>query len=196
MIENGFYYDFSRNEPFSPGRSAGDRKAHARDHRARQAVHQGGVAARRDQARFRDKGEVFKVELIDAIPDDQQIKIYRQGDWFDLCRGPHMPSTGKVGNAFKLMKVAGAYWRGDARNPMLTRIYGTAFASRRSSTPISSRSRRRKSATTAASAARWTCSISRRRRRARCSGTPRAGPCSRRWSTTSAAARTPPAMWR
>jgi threonyl-tRNA synthetase len=73
-------------------------------------------------------GETFKVELIDAIPEDQQIKIYKQGDWFDLCRGPHMTSIGKIGNAFKLMKVAGAYWRGDAKNPMLTRIYGTAFA--------------------------------------------------------------------
>jgi threonyl-tRNA synthetase len=66
--------------------------------------------------------------LVDAIPEDQQIKIYKQGDWFDLCRGPHMTSTGKIGNAFKLMKVAGAYWRGDSNNPMLTRIYGTAFA--------------------------------------------------------------------
>ena len=77
---------------------------------------------------FRDKGEMFKVELVDAIPGDEPIKIYKQGDWFDLCRGPHMTSTGKVGNAFKLMKVAGAYWRGDSNNPMLTRIYGTAFA--------------------------------------------------------------------
>src|SRR5258706_9869444 len=70
---------------------------------------------------------MFKVELVDAIPADQQIKIYKQGDWFDLCRGPHMTSTGKIGQAFKLMKVAGAYWRGDAKNPMLTRIYGTAW---------------------------------------------------------------------
>src|SRR3569623_2856766 len=77
---------------------------------------------------FRGMGEQFKVELVDAIPEDQQIKIYKQGDWFDLCRGPHMTSTGKIGNAFKLMKVAGAYWRGDSNNPMLTRIYGTAFA--------------------------------------------------------------------
>ena len=84
----------------------------------------------RDEAKkvFRDKGENFKVELIDAIPEDQSLKIYKQGDWFDLCRGPHMTSTGKIGNAFKLMKVAGAYWRGDSNNPMLTRIYGTAFA--------------------------------------------------------------------
>jgi threonyl-tRNA synthetase len=73
------------------------------------------VVARRGEALFADKGENFKVELIDAIPEDQDLKIYRQGEWFDLCRGPHMTSTGKVGNAFKLMKVAGAYWRGDSR---------------------------------------------------------------------------------
>jgi threonyl-tRNA synthetase len=78
---------------------------------------------------FHDKGETFKVELVDAIPEGESLKIYRQGEWFDLCRGPHMTSTGKVGGAFKLMKVAGAYWRGDARNPMLTRIYGTAWRS-------------------------------------------------------------------
>src|ERR1700710_2815723 len=77
---------------------------------------------------FRDKGEAFKVELVDAIPGNEPIRIYYQGDWFDLCRGPHMTSVGKVGNAFKLQKVAGAYWRGDSNNPMLTRIYGTAFA--------------------------------------------------------------------
>src|SRR5207237_3990831 len=85
---------------------------------------------RREQAKqvFRDNGEMFKVELVDAIPADQTIKIYKQGDWFDLCRGPHMTSTGKIGSAFKLMKVAGAYWRGDSNREMLSRIYGTAFA--------------------------------------------------------------------
>ncbi|TGV64302.1 threonine--tRNA ligase, partial [Mesorhizobium sp. M00.F.Ca.ET.149.01.1.1] len=77
---------------------------------------------------FAEKGERYKLELIDAIPEDQDLKIYAQGDWFDLCRGPHMASTGQIGNAFKLMKVAGAYWRGDSNNPMLTRIYGTAWA--------------------------------------------------------------------
>ncbi len=84
----------------------------------------------RDKAKqvFRDKGEHYKVELVDAIPEGEDVKIYRQGDWFDLCRGPHMASTGQVGDAFKLMKVAGAYWRGDSNNPMLTRIYGTAWA--------------------------------------------------------------------
>ena len=79
-------------------------------------------------AYFRDHGELFKAELIDAIPAGESVKIYRQGDWLDLCRGPHLPSTGKIGTAFKLMKVAGAYWRGDPANPMLSRIYGTAWA--------------------------------------------------------------------
>src|SRR5258707_881609 len=88
-----------------------------------------GISPREEAKRvFRDKNELFKVELVDTIPADQPIKIYRQGDWFDLCRGPHMPSTGKIGSAFKLMKVAGAYWRGDSNREMLSRIYGTAFA--------------------------------------------------------------------
>ena len=76
----------------------------------------------------RERGEAFKVELVDAIPEGQDLNIYKQGEWLDLCRGPHMTSTGKIGTAFKLMKVAGAYWRGDSNNPMLSRIYGTAFA--------------------------------------------------------------------
>ena len=77
---------------------------------------------------FEKKGEAFKIELIDAIPADQDLKLYSQGEWTDLCRGPHMTSTGKIGDAFKLMKVAGAYWRGDSTRPMLSRIYATAFA--------------------------------------------------------------------
>ncbi len=128
VIENGFYYDFFRNQPFTledlPVIEKKMKEIVARDKPFSKEVWS------REQAKktFRDMGENFKVELIDAIPEDQQIKIYKQGDWFDLCRGPHMTSTGKVGNAFKLMKVAGAYWRGDSNNPMLTRIYGTAFA--------------------------------------------------------------------
>ncbi len=128
VIENGFYYDFFRNQPFTPEDlpliEKKMREIIARDKPFTKEVWS------RDQTKktFRDMGEAFKVELVDAIPADQQIKIYKQGDWFDLCRGPHMTSTGKVGNAFKLMKVAGAYWRGDSNNPMLTRIYGTAFA--------------------------------------------------------------------
>ena len=128
VIENGFYYDFFRNEPFTPEDFAGIEKK-MREIIARDKPFTKEVWTR-DKAKktFRDMGEAFKVELIDAIPADQQIKIYKQGDWFDLCRGPHMTSVGKVGSAFKLMKVAGAYWRGDSKNPMLTRIYGTAFA--------------------------------------------------------------------
>ncbi len=128
VIENGFYYDFFRNQPFTledlPVIEKKMKEIVARDKPFSKEVWS------REQAKitFRAMGEAFKVELVDAIPADQQIKIYKQGDWFDLCRGPHMTSTGKVGNAFKLMKVAGAYWRGDSKNPMLTRIYGTAFA--------------------------------------------------------------------
>src|ERR1700674_4196270 len=128
VIENGFYYDFFRNEPFTPEDFAAIEK------RMREIIARDKPFTKeiwtREQAKqvFADNGEMFKVELVDAIPSDQTIKIYKQGDWFDLCRGPHMTSTGKIGNAFKLMKVAGAYWRGDSNNPMLTRIYGTAFA--------------------------------------------------------------------
>jgi threonyl-tRNA synthetase len=128
VIENGFYYDFARPEPFTPedfpAIEAKMREIIARD-RPFTKEHWS-----RDKARevFRQKGESFKLELIDAIPEGEDLKIYAQGEWFDLCRGPHMTSTGKIGSAFKLMKVAGAYWRGDSRNPMLTRIYGTAWA--------------------------------------------------------------------
>ena len=128
VIENGFYYDFFRNQPFTPEDlpviEKKMREIIARDHAFTKEVWSRAEAKRV----FRDKGELFKVELVDAIPEDQQIKIYKQSEWFDLCRGPHMTSTGKVGNAFKLMKVAGAYWRGDSKREMLSRIYGTAFA--------------------------------------------------------------------
>src|SRR6202045_1055214 len=128
VIENGFYYDFFRNEPFTPEDFAAIEKK-MREIIARDKPFTKEVGSREDAKNvFRDRGESFKVELVDAIPEDQELKIYKQGDWFDLCRGPHMTSTGKIGNAFRLMKVAGAYWRGDAENPMLTRIYGTAFA--------------------------------------------------------------------
>jgi threonyl-tRNA synthetase len=128
VIENGFYYDFSRNQPFTPEDFPAIEKK-MREIIARDQPFAKEVWSRDEAKRiFREMGESFKVELVDAIPEDQELKIYKQGDWFDLCRGPHMTSTGKVGNAFKLMKVAGAYWRGDSSKPMLTRIYGTAFA--------------------------------------------------------------------
>jgi threonyl-tRNA synthetase len=128
VIENGFYYDFFRNEPFTPEDFAAIEKK-MREIIARDKPFTKEVWDREKTKQvFRDKGEAFKVELVDTIPGNEPIKIYFQGDWFDLCRGPHMTSTGKIGNAFRLMKVAGAYWRGDSNNPMLTRIYGTAFA--------------------------------------------------------------------
>lgn len=128
VIENGFYYDFFRNEPFTPEDFAPIEKK-MREIVARDKAFTKEVWSR-DKAKdfFKAKGEIFKVELVDAIPEDQTLKMYAQGEWIDLCRGPHMTSVGKVGSAFKLMKVAGAYWRGDSSRPMLTRIYGTAFA--------------------------------------------------------------------
>ena len=128
VIENGFYYDFFRNQPFTTEDFAAIEKK-MREIIQRDKPFTKSVKTRQ-QAKdfFRAKGELFKVELVDAIPGDQDIKFYDQGGWIDLCRGPHMTSTGKVGTAFKLMKVAGAYWRGDSKNPMLTRIYGTAWA--------------------------------------------------------------------
>jgi threonyl-tRNA synthetase len=128
VIENGFYYDFFRNQPFTPEDFDAIEKK-MREIVARDKPFTKEIWSRDEAKRvFRDKGEMFKVELVDAIPPGQDLKIYKQGEWFDLCRGPHMTSTGKVGNAFKLMKVAGAYWRGDSNREMLSRIYGTAFA--------------------------------------------------------------------
>ncbi|RNJ50803.1 threonine--tRNA ligase [Methylocystis hirsuta] len=127
VIENGFYYDFFRAEPFTledlPAIEKKMREIVARDAKITREVWD------RDDAKqwFLTKGEIFKGELIDAIKSDEPLSIYRQGQWLDLCRGPHLPSVGKVGTAFKLMKVAGAYWRGDSTKPMLSRIYGTAW---------------------------------------------------------------------
>ena len=129
VIENGFYYDFFRNEPFTPEDFAPIEKK-MREIIARDRPFTKSVKTR-EQAKefFRAKNEMFKVELVDTIPGNEDIKFYDQGGWIDLCRGPHMTSTGKIGSAFKLMKVAGAYWRGDSKNPMLTRIYEIGRAS-------------------------------------------------------------------
>ena len=128
VIENGFYYDFFRETPFTPDDFEAIEKK-MRELIARDAPFTKEVWSRADAiSHFEKKGEAFKVELVETIPADQDLKMYRQGDWMDLCRGPHMTSTGKIGAAFKLMKVAGAYWRGDSTRPMLSRIYGTAFA--------------------------------------------------------------------
>jgi threonyl-tRNA synthetase len=126
-IADGFYYDFARNEPFTP------EDLPPIEAKMREIVTRGEKfvceAIDRDEAIrfFQDKGERYKAEIIQDLPRDEPITLYRQGDWVDLCRGPHMRSTADVGNAFKLMKVAGAYWRGDHRNAMLSRIYGTAW---------------------------------------------------------------------
>ncbi len=128
VIENGFYYDFFRNEPFSQADFPAIEKK-MREIIQRDKPFTKTVKTREDaKSFFEKKGEAFKVELVDSIPGNEDIKFYDQGGWVDMCRGPHMTSTGKIGSAFKLMKVAGAYWRGDSTKPMLTRIYGTAWA--------------------------------------------------------------------
>jgi len=126
-IENGFYYDFAKEEPFTVKDFSKIEK------KMLEIITQGKKFTRevwtRDQAIsfFSKRGENYKTELINDLDADETITIYKQGEWLDLCRGPHMPSTKYIGKAFKLMKVAGAYWRGDSNNPMLTRIYGTAW---------------------------------------------------------------------
>ncbi|MEQ1695791.1 MAG: threonine--tRNA ligase [Hyphomicrobiaceae bacterium] len=128
VIENGFFYDFAKAEPFQPEDLAKIEKAMGQII-AKNAPFTKEVWSR-DTAKafFAGKGEVFKGELIDAIPEDQNLNIYKQGAWLDLCRGPHMTATGQIGKAFKLMKFAGSYWRGDSTKPQLQRIYGTAWA--------------------------------------------------------------------
>ncbi len=128
-IEDGFYYDFAREQPFTPEDLEKIEKRMEeivkRDLPIRREVWE------REDAKkvFAELGETYKVQIIDeVIPEGEELSIYRQGEWFDVCRGPHLPSTGKLPRAFKLMKLAGAYWRGDSRNPMLQRIYGTAWA--------------------------------------------------------------------
>ncbi len=126
-IENGFYYDFARNDPFTP------EDFPAIEAKMKEIVARGAKFVRQEMDRddaiafFMAKGEKYKAQLIQDLPKDQTISLYSQGDWVDLCRGPHLRSTADVGMAFKLMKVAGAYWRGDHRNAMLSRIYGTAW---------------------------------------------------------------------
>ena len=127
-IENGFYYDFAREEPFTEEDLAViEKRMHdivARDESVQREVWDRDDAI----AFFRDQGEVYKAEIIEDIPAGESITLYRQGDFIDLCRGPHLPSTGRLGSGFKLLRVSGAYWRGDSQNEMLQRIYGTAWA--------------------------------------------------------------------
>ena len=126
-IDDGFYYDFARNEPFTPD------DLPKIEEKMRQIVKQARPTRREVWPRakavqhFKDIGESFKAELIESIPSDEDVSIYWHGDWHDLCRGPHFRTTAEIGDAFKLTKIAGAYWRGDAKNPQLQRIYGTAW---------------------------------------------------------------------
>lgn len=130
-IENGFYYDFARKEPFTTDDFAKiEAKMHEivkRDEKIERIVMPRAEAIKF----FKDLGENYKAEIIEDLPESETISLYRQGDFTDLCRGPHVPSTGKIGDAFKLMKVAGAYWRGDASKEMLQRIYATAWANKK-----------------------------------------------------------------
>ena len=130
-IKNGFYYDFSRKEPFTP------QDLEKIEKKMKQIVEKNEPTKRevweRKKARehYKKIGENYKVELVDSIPEDQEVSIYYHGKWYDLCRGPHLTSTGKIGKHFKLTKVSGAYWRGDSNNEMLQRIYGTSWPSKK-----------------------------------------------------------------
>jgi len=130
VIEDGFYYDFAFERPFTPEDLAAIEAKMTELARADQQVNRRVMP--RDEAVkfFRNMGEIYKAEIIASIPEKEEISLYGQGNWVDLCRGPHVPSTGKL-RAFKLTKVAGAYWRGDSRNEMLQRIYGTAWADKK-----------------------------------------------------------------
>ena len=131
VIDNGFYYDFARKEPFT------EDDLTMIENKMKAIVDRDEITKRevwdRNKAidHFKKKGEIYKAELIEAIPENEDVSIYFHGDWHDLCRGPHLSSTGKIGKYFKLMKVSGAYWRGDSNNEMLQRIYGTSWASQK-----------------------------------------------------------------
>jgi len=131
VIENGFYYDFARKEPFT------EEDLKKIEEKMKEIVDRNEKTKRevwdRDKAikHFKKKGEIYKAELIESIPKGEEVSIYFHGDWHDLCRGPHLSSTGKIGKFFKLTKVSGAYWRGDSNNEMLQRIYGTSWASQK-----------------------------------------------------------------
>jgi threonyl-tRNA synthetase len=129
-VEDGFYYDFARNEPFHPEDLERIEARMAEIVAADKPFRREVVSREEARRRFEAQGEHYKIELLDDIPEGEPITLYHQGEWFDLCRGPHGPSTGRIG-AFKLLKIAGAYWRGDSRNAMLQRIYGTAWPSRK-----------------------------------------------------------------
>ena len=127
VIENGFFYDFARETPFTESDLA-TIETKMKEIVKRDVGTSFKIFSRKDAIKlFSDKGEKYKIEIINSIPENEELKVYYHGDWFDLCRGPHLNSSGEIGSAFKLTKVAGAYWRGDSNNEMLQRIYGTAW---------------------------------------------------------------------
>ena len=131
VIENGFYYDFAFERPFAPEDIEAIEKKMAAIAKADLRISRRVMPRQEAVDFFRGQGEIYKAEIIEGIPEAEEIGLYGQGDWVDLCRGPHVPSTGKL-KAFKLTKLAGAYWRGDSNNEMLQRIYGTAWADKKS----------------------------------------------------------------
>ncbi len=130
-IENGFYYDFAREQPFTPDDLLSIEARMEKIVGRNLPIERQELSREQAISAFQEIGEEYKVQIIEAIPEGEKISIYRQGDWFDVCRGPHLPSTGKLPKAYKLMKIAGAYWRGDSNNKMLQRIYGTAWADKK-----------------------------------------------------------------
>lgn len=174
-IENGFYYDFAREKPFTPDDLA------ALEKKMKEIVDRDEPIVReewdRDEAVnfFKDMGEHYKAEIIADIPKGETISLYRQGQFIDLCCGPHAPSTKKVGKAFKLMKLAGAYWRGDSNNAMLQRIYGTAWASEKDLEAYLIQLEEAEKEIIANWANKWACSIYKKKRWEVCSGIPKDG---------------------
>ena len=204
--EDGFYYDFAPSEqrgPFTdedlPAIEAEMRRIIAADKPLQREVWE------RDDliARWRDNGETFKAEWAAELPEDEEITVYWSGDktaadaWLDMCKGPHMASTGKLDpKAFKLTRVSGAYWRGDQNNPQLSRIYGTGWLNRKQLANTCCASKKRPNAITANWVRKWTCSTFSPRRRAACSGMPRAISCGASLRPICAASSMPRAMTR
>jgi threonyl-tRNA synthetase len=182
VIENGFFYDFSYKRPFTLDDLAAIEKKMTELANKDEAVSRRVLPRDEAVAYFKSLGEHYKAEIIGSIPAGEDVSLYKEGTFEDLCRGPHVPSTGKLKH-FKLMKLAGAYWRGDHKNEMLQRIYGTAWGSK---DELQLHLKKPKNATTVSWGVSWTCFTLTSIRQARCFGTPRAGRCGRAWNSTCA----------
>ena len=131
VIDNGFYYDFARKEPFTEEDLRKIEKRMLEIVERDEPTHREVWKRNKAVEHFKKAGEIYKAEIIKDIPEEEEVSVYFHGKWHDLCRGPHLTSTGKIGKYFKLMKVSGAYWRGDSNNEMLQRIYGTSWSSQK-----------------------------------------------------------------